>query len=105
MNNSEFCRVMDAWAQEEAENARKAQEIGDEREHSVSLMKESMYHTMLKTIGLKAPARLTSAAEEMTARAERHSQNGDIDSADRCLLQRACIERVMELINEMEGGI
>ena len=31
MNNSEFCRLMDAWAEEEAENARKAQEIGDER--------------------------------------------------------------------------
>lgn len=104
MTQAEFISIMDKWADSEAESARKAADAGDERERSIALMKESMYRTMLRTIAVKAPSRLKTTSEEMSARAEKFTAAGDIDAADRCITQKGCIERVMKLIDE-NGGI
>lgn len=104
MTQAEFFEIMDKWADSEAESARKAADAGDERERSIALMKESMYRTMLRTIAVKAPARLTATADEMAARAEKFTRAGDIDAADRCIIQKGCIERVMKLMAD-NGGI
>lgn len=105
MNKAELIRVMDQWAEEEKENACRAKALDDERGHSIALMKESMYRTMLKTLALKAPAKLAGTADEMTARAEKHMAAGDADSADRCIIQRSCIKRVIELLQKEEGDV
>jgi len=104
VTQAEFFEIMDAWAEREAEIARTAATEGDERERSIALMKESMYRTMLRTIAVKAPARLKTTAEEMAARAEKFTAAGDIDAADRCIIQKGCIERVMKLMAD-NGGI
>ena len=103
MNLTEIERILDSWAEEEAQSAVRAQSAGDERARSIALMKQNMYGTMLKTLATKAPMKLASTADEMTRRAETHHLHGDLDSADRCMIQHACIERVRELVREHGG--
>ena len=103
MDFAELDRILDMWADEEAQTAARAHSAGDERARSISLMKQNMYSTMLRTLASKAPQKLASTAEEMIRRAEAHRLHGDLDSADRCEIQRACIERVRELVCKLGG--
>ena len=103
MDLAELGRILDIWADEEGQAAARARSNGDERAHSISLMKQNMYSTMLKTLAAKAPQRLASTADEMTRRAEENRLHGDLDSADRCEIQRACIERVQALVRKLGG--
>ena len=103
MDRNELEMTLDIWADEEARHAAKAKSDGDERMHSIHLMKKSMYRTMLKVIAVKAPARLAATAAEMEERAKKFTANGDHDNAERCLIQKSCIERVIGLLEETGG--
>ena len=100
MDSNEFTRILAGWADQEHALAQEANESQDERSHSIYLMKESMYRNMLTTLGIKAPDKLARIALEMSVRAELFKADGDMDNADRCMIQRACAERVIALLRE-----
>lgn len=105
MNMSIFDETLDRWADAEAAAAESAKAAGDERAHSIALMKKSMYSTMLKTLGRKAPGALESCAADLSKRREKQIELGDIDSSDRIRIQIECIRRVQQLIEEMGGKL
>ena len=56
--------------------------------------------SMLPTLAQRAPWALERCAEELAQRAQAHNERGDYDSADRCQVQRAAVERVRALLKE-----
>lgn len=99
-----FDSVLDKWAAAEEAVAEKAKIAGDERSHSIALMKKSMYSTMLRTLGRNHPNALEGCAADLGKRREKQLALGDTDAADRISQQLACIRRVQDLIIEL-GGI
>lgn len=105
MDMNRFDEQLDAWADEEAAAAERSKATGDERAHSIALMKKSMYSTMLKVLGHKSPGALQGCAADLEKRREKQAALGDIDSADRIRIQIDCISRVQKLIDEIGGRI
>lgn len=103
MDMERFDEALDSWANEEAAAAEIAKAAGDERAHSIALMKKSMYSTMLKTLGHKAPDALAGCAADLEKRREKQALLGDIDGADRIRIQLECIRQVQRLIAEKGG--
>ena len=105
MDYEKFDAVVDSWALDEEADAEKARMTKDERALSITLMKKSMYSTMLKTLGHNAPHALKGCARDLEARREKMLASGDADAADRISIQLACISRVQALIAELGGNI
>lgn len=105
MNMSIFDETLDRWTNAETAAAESAKAAGDERAHSIALMKKSMYSTMLKQLGHNAPAALEKCAGDLEKRREKQTALGDIDSSDRIGIQIECIRRVQRLIVEIGGAI
>lgn len=105
MDLTRFDEMLDKWANEEAEAAEKAKAAGDERSHSIALMKKSMYSTMLKTLGHNAPKAIEGCANDLIARKAKQTELRDEDAADRISIQIDCIRRVQRLIRELGGNI
>ena len=103
MDIKRFDEIIDAWAREEAINAENAKRKDDERGHSIALMKQSMYSTMLKTLGHNAPKAMAGCINDLEKRREKQIQRGDADAADRISIQIACIQRVQQLVVELGG--
>ena len=100
MEQRELDERLAAWANEQAELAKRAKAAGDERARSMALMLKNMYEAMLPTLAQRAPWALERCAEELAQRAQAHNERGDYDSADRCQVQRAAVERVRALLKE-----
>ena len=105
MNTELFDATLDKWAAAETSAAEKAKAAGDERAHSIALMKKSMYTTMLRTLGHNAPHALRNCAADLEKRREKQLALGDEDSADRIAIQLACIKQVQALITELGGTV
>ncbi len=103
MDLNKFDKALDIWADEEMTAAAKAKEAGDERGHSIALMKKSMYSTMLKTLGHKAPHALEGCKKDLIKRKEKLEGLHDIDAVDRIDIQLSCITKVQQLIEELGG--
>jgi len=100
-----FDSTLDKWAAAEEAAAEKAKSIGDERAHSIALMKKSMYTTMLKTLGRNHPQALKGCAADLEKRRAKQLSLGDEDAADRISRQLACIRQVQDLIIELGGTV
>lgn len=98
-----FDENLDKWAAAETVVAENAKAAGDERGHSIALMKKSMYSTMLKTLGHKAPHALKGCMADLSTRLEKQTALGDADAADRIRIQIDCIRRVHQLIADLGG--
>ena len=79
--------ALDAKAEEYRRAAAEAQGQGDEREHSLNLMRASMLGDMLKALGRAEHGGrrgiLKKLADEALARAEAAAARDDSDTADR----------------------
>ena len=104
MDFKEFDKTLDAWTEEEHNAAERAKAAGDERGHSIALMKKSMYSTMLRQLGHNAPHALEGCKKDLLARKEKKAELGDADSVDRISIQIECITRVQQLIEEIGGS-
>ena len=105
MDIRRFDEFIDELAHEEARSAEAAKLIGDERSHSIALMKQSMYSTMLKTLGHKAPKAMAGCIRDLETRMETLRRLGDADSVDRISIQIGCIRKVQQLVVELGGEI
>ena len=101
MNIELFNAAMDKWVEAEAIAAEKARASGDERARSIALMKKSMFDTMLRTLGCKAPKAIEGCRKDLQARYEKQISLGDADAADRISIQLSCLDRVQRLIAEL----
>ena len=98
MEQRELDAQLTSWAQEQGAAAERARAAGDERGRSLALMLKNMYEAMLPALAQRAPWALERCATELDARAQAHEARGDYDSADRCRVQRAAVERVRALL-------
>lgn len=105
MDIRKFDEIMDIWAQEEAQAAELAKSRDDERGRSIALMKQSMYSTMLRTLGHNAPHAMEGCIKDLEKRLEKQRSLGDADSADRIGFQIGCIRKVQQLVRELGGNI
>ncbi len=83
-----YCKILDAEASRMKDLAKKAKESGDERAHSVYLMRASMLGDMLKALGRvelegKRPRALETLVESFSNESEQQRRSGDYDAADR----------------------
>ena len=104
MDIIKFDETLDMWTAEEASKAEAAKSDGDERGHSIALMKKSMYSTMLKTLGHNAPQAMQKCLNDLISRKQKFIEKHDPDSADRTDIQIECILRVQALITELGGN-
>ena len=95
-------KTLERWAQEEKEKAAEAKQAGDERQHSIHLMKASMLGDMLRVLGkLELSGRkgtLERIALQQAAEAERLKKIGDYDAAERSEIKAETVRRAMRLI-------
>ena len=99
-----YVNTLDRWAETERANAAQAKSAGDERLHSICLMKASMLGDMLKTLGrVELQGRrgvLLKIALQQEQDAETHRKNEDFDAAERSEIKAQTIRRAMSLIEE-----
>lgn len=102
MTLEKYEQTLDLWAKEEREKAAEAKRAGDERQHSICLMKASMLGDMLKVLGkVELSGRrgtLEKIALQQAAEAERLKKIEDYDAAERSEIKAATIRRAMRLI-------
>ena len=103
MTLEKYEKTLDMWAQEERAKAEEARKAGDERQHSIGLMKASMLGDMLKVLGrveLTGVRRgvLEKIALQQTAEAEKLRAKEDFDAAERSEIKAATIRRALDLI-------
>lgn len=105
MTLEKYCETLDMWAAEEKQNASQAKESGDERMHSIFLMKASMMGDMLKMLGKVEMNHIRPGIMEkniafLTAESERLKGMDDYDAADRALIKAETIRRAWKLLKE-----
>lgn len=101
MKLEQYERTLDQWAEEERRHAAEAKQAGDERMHSISLMKASMLGNMLRVLGKTEMARggvLLKLAEQNDREAERLKEIEDFDAAERSEIKAQTIRRALRLI-------
>ncbi len=102
-----YCSTLDAWAAEARAQAASAKEAGDERMHSIHLMRASMMGDMLKVLGrVEMNGRsgiLEKNAQSCDAEAEKQRAREDFDQAERCLIKAETIRRALALLKEEEA--
>lgn len=105
MTYERYCAALDIWAAEEREKATQARQAGDERMHSICLMKASMMGDMLKVLGKVEVNGVRSGILEkqiasLTAESERLKSMDDYDAAERALIKAETIRRAQNLLKE-----
>ena len=102
MTLEKYEKTLDAWAGEERAKAAEAKQAGDERQHSIHLMKASMLGEMLKVLGkVELSGRkgtLERIAAQQTAEAGRLKEQEDYDAAEKSEIKAATVRRALELI-------
>lgn len=102
MTLEKYEKTLDIWANEEKEKAAEAKKAGDERQHSIHLMKASMLGDMLKVLGrVELSGRsgtLEKIARQQQAEAEKLKANEDFDAAEKNEIKAETIRRALRLI-------
>lgn len=104
MTPEQYEKTLSLWSAEEKEKAVEAKRSGDERAHSIQLMKASMLGDMLKVLGRlelmgSQSGRLAKEIENMEQEAARLEALGDYDAAERSLIKAETIRRAQRLID------
>lgn len=101
-----YTKQLDIWAAQEREKAAQAKQTGDERTHSVCLMKASMMGDMLKVLGrvelTQKNGILEKIARQNMDEAARLRALGDFDAAERSEIKAQTIRRAQALLSEKE---
>ena len=102
MTLEKYEMILDTWADEERALAAQAKQDGDERMHSIHLMKASMLGDMLKVLGRVELSGKHGTLEGIAARsdceARRLQDQEDFDAAERAHLKAQTIRRALDLI-------
>lgn len=102
MTLEKYEKTLDIWANEERTKAAEAKQAGDERQHSIHLMKASMLGDMLKVLGkVELSGRkgmLEKIAAQQTAEAGRFKIQEDYDAAEKSEIKAETIRRALHLI-------
>ena len=110
MNDLErYYQKLDEAAQQERSLAAEAKTRGDERAHSIHLMKASMLGDMLKALGRvvyegKRPNALINLVESLSEEAEKAHKRGDYDAADRAEQKASTIQFAIDALEEAAHG-
>lgn len=108
MNGLEqYYQKLDAAAAQEKALAQDAMAKGDERAHSIHLMKASMLGDMLKVLGRvehegKRPNALETLVGSFSEEAERQRQRGDYDASDRAEQKAITVQFALDALREAE---
>ena len=107
MTLEKYNETLSIWSAEEKERAMDAKKSGDERMHSVYMMKASMLGDMLKALGrfemeCGQKGLLEKEIVFLTKEAERLKGLGDYDAAERASIKAETIQRARRLIYEEE---
>ena len=101
-----YIKQLDIWAEQEREQAALAKQAGNEREHSICLMKASMMGDMLKVLGrvelTQKNGILEKIARQNMDEAARLRALGDFDAAERSEIKAQTIRRAQALLSEKE---
>ena len=104
MTLEQYEKTLDLWANEEREKAAEAKRTGDERMHSIYLMKASMMGDMLKALGRVEMSgkkgTLAKLAAQCDAEAGRMREKEDFDAAERSAIKAETIRRAWDLLKE-----
>ncbi len=104
----QYYNKLDAEALRMKEVAAQAKEQGDERQHSIALMKASMLGDMLKVLGRvehegKRPNALETLIDSFSAEAENQHRHGDYDASDRAEQKAVTVQFALDTLREAEG--
>lgn len=106
MSPEKYEQTLALWAEQERAAALEAKNAGDERLHSICLMKASMMGDMLKVLGRVElsgkKGTLERIARQCDAEAERMRAKEDFDAAERSEIKAETIRRALELIESGE---
>ena len=99
----QYYAALDAEAHRMNEAAAEAKKNGDERKHSVYLMKASMFGEMLKVLGRvehegKRPNALETLIESFSGEAEKQRAIGDYDAMDRAEQKSAAVQFALDAL-------
>ena len=105
MTLEKYNETLDMWAGEERAKAKMAKDTGDERMHSICLMKASMLGDMLKVLGRVEmngvrPGILEKEIAALTRESEKLKSMEDHDAAERALIKAETIRRAWDLLKE-----
>ena len=99
--------ALDARAEEFRVEAEHAKQRGDERDHSMALMQQSMLGDMLKALGRAEHESRRGILQKQIDAAEQsaltHRQCGDFDAADRDAIKARTIRWAKELLERLEA--
>lgn len=103
----QYNAALTAEAQRMTEAAQEAKNNGDERQHSVFLMKASMLGDMLKVLGRvehtgKKPNALESLIDSFSAEAEKQRLLGDYDAMDRAEQKAITVQFALDALKEAQ---
>ncbi len=103
-----YYKALDAEAVRQANAAQIAKGQGNEREHSICLMKQSMLGDMLKVLGRvehegKKPKALENLIESFSAEADKQRKIGDYDAADRAEQKAITVQFALDALREAES--
>jgi len=102
MTPEKYEKTLDLWAEEERAKAAEAKSAGDERQHSICLMKASMLGDMLKVLGKVEMAGRKGTLERLAVQcgleAEKLKGREDFDAAERSEIKAETIRRALKLI-------
>ena len=103
-----YCGILDEEANRLRTLAEKAKESGDERGHSVHLMRASMLGDMLKVLGRvemegKRPRALETLVESFSNESEQKRRTGDYDAADRAEQKAITVQFALDALKGEES--
>ena len=99
-----YCGILDEEASRMKTLAEQAKERGDERAHSICLMRASMLGDMLKALGRvemegRRPRALETLVESFSNEAEQKRKAGDYDDADRAEQKAITVQFALDALN------
>ena len=102
MTLEKYEKTLDLWAAAEREKAAQAKKAGDERQHSICLMKASMLGDMLKVLGRVEMSGRKGTLERLILQcgteAGKLKEKDDFDAAERSEIKAETIRRALHLI-------
>ena len=102
-----YYKTLDEEALRQKEAAEDAKRNGNERAHSICLMKASMLGDMLKVLGRvehegKRPKALETIIESFSEEADRLRKLGDYDGSDRAEQKAITVQFALDALREAE---
>jgi hypothetical protein len=102
-----YYKTLDEEALRQKEAAEAAKRNGNERAHSICLMKASMLGDMLKVLGRvehegKKPKALETLIDSFNEESERQHKLGDYDAADRAEQKAITVQFALDRLREIE---